>query len=364
MDYNIYNDSDYFYVAFCVTPWHLMGVKTFVRYVLDETPSLASKKGALVVIPHPRTGYCIKESDIKELNIPLLKKVIYSNADYNRLEIAKTIKVVPKLFKYRSQTLASRFIISTLEPYIFSELYNYGNIKNQLVLIDEGISSYTTTIEYIRHSHIESQSKAYALKLLTRLVIENSMKTLFRISVREWYLFNKSKGLEVDKIVSSYYQAEYNVICERSLKSKDYVLYLSQPPVTNEEKIYVPILLKKLADVCHENDMQFYVKKHPREENSYYENIYGVNLLDEEGPIEKIYGQLDSKPYIVLGYRSTALLTLKAFYNVRCVSLLPLLQRVYKKTLNGDDLVFQEKFGGHVAFVESFDDIKSLLKLS
>jgi hypothetical protein len=361
MDINaLYNNNEYWYIAFCVTPWHIMGVKSFVENKLQEAPELHNKKGALIILPHPKTGYCINEDSIKEIDIPLLSSVIFSTQDCNKIDPTRLVASLKNIFIYRKDTIQKRFIISTLEPYTFCEIFNYNGLRNELVLIDEGVSSYTSFHEYIKHSFIESRSRKYEFKLFFRLVTEVIIRSIFSIRVSDWLLFNKTDGFSVNQTVSSLYKKNYKVSDVIPINKKG-ILYLSQPPVTEQEKTIIPLFITELASICYRNNITLYIKPHPRDSIDYFESVNGVSLVRHIGPVESIFPRMVPSPLFVIGFRSTALLTLKAFYEVDCISIIELLSKEYNKKENSDDKFFYRSFLSLFHFPKDLQSLELLI---
>lgn len=359
---SIYNDANYWFIAFCVTPWHVMGVKAFVQKHFDERREINNLNGAIVILKHPKTGYCIDDSFVRSLNIPTLTTVIKGDVDYNLLSVSVLFSCIKKFFRYRQSRLSKRFVLSTLEPFVFCELNNYSCIKNQLVLIDEGVSSYTSTIEYIKHSYIESNNLSYVLRLPVRLFTMIILKHIFSVHVSKWLLFDKSSGYSINKDVAGYYLKQYTNVKDSIDIGFNYIIYLSQPSVTDIEKEIVPQLLNSIANICRRKGILLYVKMHPRDNVDMFDSIKGVCILKQSDSIENLYPALHDRPLCVIGNRSTALLTLKAFYDANCVSIIKLLKNEYNKKLNSDDKFFCRCFSGHVSFIENYCELDDYIQ--
>jgi hypothetical protein len=95
------------------------------------------------------------------------------------------------------------------------------------------------------------------------------------------------------------------------------------------------------------------VKLHPRDNKEDWNGLGECSFLNLKGPIEKIYPTLKEVPIVVLGFTSTALLTLKAFYGARCASISPFIRKTTATKFNKDEEFFVKSFSNEIEMINS-----------
>ncbi|ADD03733.1 uncharacterized protein Nmag_0136 [Natrialba magadii ATCC 43099] len=170
--------------------------------------------------------------------------------------------------------------------------------------------------------------------------VEHYLSPSLRITKKDLYKW-ESGNILIDEDVAKTHQ-EY--LSTDISYDPDTIVMLTQPfsetgQITQEEEYrIVSDLISELGDLGY----QILLKPHPREHANKYKNLIGRNdveiLGNEKGePIERQIAKYDA--HAVIGYNSTALLTISAFYDLDVYTAEPFLRN---KTTYESDIRFSE----------------------
>ena len=128
-------------------------------------------------------------------------------------------------------------------------------------------------------------------------------------------IVNSYKKVLKDRNVGVISKPNPNVIIMTEMLSE--YNYLS---LTNEIE-----LVKRISEIIIEKGLDVYIKPHPRETKNKYGNLcklyYGkeLKIIRQDIPIERVISEIN--PKIVIGFSSTALLTINLFYGIKSINI-------------------------------------------
>lgn len=301
---NHINERQINFVAFCMTPWHLVGAKACCCYLRDCGKIV---NPIFIALPHFSNGYLLKEN-------------IEDNICYLDNDISVTIKkYIPFLFK-SSFRRANRDVVYFAMPW-------YGNFKLAYALLNDTPFSFKFLIfeegagtYYLNKYKIPYLLKEQGFSLhLFQSVIDLKLSKLFykdgRLLLLNPYVYKKNELVENQKAINAYKKSL--IIKQHCTLEENRVIIVLQE--VNEDIIRI---VKNVIDILVSKRYEVYIKPHPRFPLTIdFDNR--VTIVKESKALELLEGQIRAK-YIISFY-STALISLKWLYGITPISLFYLL---------------------------------------
>lgn len=318
------NDLDF--ISFIVTPWHLMGLEA--ELLKNDTLN----NGIVIILPHPKDGILINEKNLSSLKSKRLDYYILDDSIDNSIN-SKVRGVFLKIFTLLKCAILNNrnrdYKIKIISP-LFLDLNNVGLfsfqslLQNQIsfLLIDEGIGTYAPKSfwEYINAKERGNQ------KNINRVIREKLIEIIKRRGLVEYqFLFtlNDDKKLIEDKSVVEKYKnllfgERINNVHEKNETKK---ALIATQPLSENNIITLEKEIESIENSINKiyNDFdKIFIKAHPREMREKYlllsTKYKKIEVLDQKVSIEKII--LDSRPQVIIGFNSTALINAKVFFNI------------------------------------------------
>lgn len=316
------------FIAKCITPWHLIGLRAFVEMLCESKTDV---KGVLLIKKHfigTSSAFLISESDIK----------FPSNAHvelyYEDLATSSISHKSNKLFQYLFSGLEHMrephnvFIIQSF--YQDYELaYDFLKLTDsacELVCIDEGIGSYRNRRDLI-HYYFSKGIKKGVFSWLGWLLADFMS---FKIkSPQQWFtILKKEKGEWVkNDAVCRWYRKVLEKCETLDIGNDKYIVVLTQPFDSEEDRKSSGAIMEALDKeirAYQESGYKVFIKPHPRETKEIidcYQNK-GYLLFPYKGGFENILGGLNLLPECVIGLNTTSLVTAKVLFGIRSISII------------------------------------------
>ena len=300
--------GDYDFVARVDTPYHLLNLKAYLKSVL----STQKIKGIILIGKHPTSKYLL---DRDRIDIDPLVEI---NAYYYSQECSSDV-MVPEVVADKNKTLT---IIHPDRAWSFLSVECKKTRKRvEAVIIDDGIGTYFGSGKRAVTTIRDNGSLLVGAKYLLGRIGGNALMHLSGVHVTCFSLFLKKQfanQLVVDCLKNEIIVESNN--CERIAFEPKSVVYISQPN-TNIDFYHrtVEIGKTKLREL-RDNGYKVYVKLHPREMQT---DIWGKDefCILPNMPIESIIAASTAKPTLIVGWTSTALITLSLMWNIESISL-------------------------------------------
>lgn len=337
----IANEKCIGFLAFAYTPWQAIGTSAVIRKLNRE---YGVENGLVCICSHEKSGVLIDE---KHFSVPQnmdIEFCVYEETGVGsfleKVAVA-TIGMAAIKNKTRRKTL---FVLNPLTPkynvlrYLALRKCDYNLVS---VVVDEGIASYMwTKRDWVHDAYtINGASiKAYLKywwKYFWEFPLQDRMLRNKRLLCKDGFLTVTENGLCGNWEIIEYYcqvldASEKKVSDAMNDLYGDNVLVLTQPFYDSQQLTDEDVrVLKELADIVNACGKKVIIKPHPREQSlGRYQGV--CNYLDQESQgisIELLLHQLAKKPCLVVGYNSTALVTVKLMENIPTLSLQKLLER-------------------------------------
>ena len=196
------------------------------------------------------------------------------------------------------------------------------------VVTDDGMSSYFGILHWMKRTAEDNKSFMAGIKYMFFRGISYLVIHISKISVLKFKIFS-NKSLLDDKIVALYRNVLESSSNDIGINEKEkYILYLDQPIDGEEHKTTIALAYNVLIDF-YKKGYKIYVKPHPREKERCTFGDIKVIFLSKKFSVEEIIAKTSHKPKAVIGWVSTSLITLAAFWKMDCYTLIKLLP--YKK---------------------------------
>lgn len=329
------------FYAMAITPWHLLGVKSFVEKMASEK---AEVKGLLFIKYHGQAGFLIKEED---LVFPSNAKIEVVFEERETKSAKSKVKIVKELLTGKIGKKETGHKLYILKPFIpdyelcVKYLINSAD-DCQPVCIDEGVGTYKSAkelfFEYWRRNKKTGITYAFLRTLDWSLKKKLNRETMY------FTLFKNGKGaLEENREVSKWYTEilKKNNTQKIEVEDEPYVLIMTQPFELTEDiasKEAINNAYDEVADVLREKGYKIYVKPHPRETEDVIKGYEerGYEIFKVKMPIEALLLSLAKKPEAVIGSLSTSLVTASVLCDVCAISTVDLMtgkvHPAYKET--------------------------------
>ena len=360
------NHTDF--VAFCITPWHLLGIKAYLQEMSEKKRGTIT--GFLIIMPHQETGFALDAENInfaKEINVEIYYRTPSNLTKLNHVkDIYNLLRMKVKEIPSNSDILTDMYIISPNRPKIkFASEYLRRSSRNvECIVVDEGASTYLDNVSWLKHIFIETKSIRSIIHQLISRLLQTVLKSKTRISVRYYTIFLKEKKKLIENIeaIQGYSNHLHSNKMVTEIKNSKYALIITQPPVRGL-KSYESItwnMYGKIIRILKNKGYDVLVKPHPRDNLIDKYKDFEVEILDSKMAIEYLYPTLTIKPRFIVGTTSTALVMLPLFYEVESVSVLPLLLKEMCKKPSSDEKFFMQKFAKSVRKIKSYSDFEEI----
>lgn len=386
-------DKDVDFVAFIVSPFHLLGVNAFMLEFYRKYNK--RPKGIIFVHPHPKNGIIVNTEHLKSIEFADVRLMyIQKNENINNMNLLTFIKNGIHLIRgilnviiTRNNTLRKNlYVVSVMDiPISVLKVFENNKIVQKyspiFVIIDEGIGSYMSAnvwklVRTYDRPHNKINLNEKLLHELTALLVSIIKKFVYHyVQSRNYLLFIKEADTltpNVPAIISykralihRYKQKSYPRRLFPSIK-KPWAIIVTQPFWEYDQieiSDYISVLDKTIK-VLTCNGFTVVLKPHPRESPIKYKILSGKykNLIVFSQSTVILEDLLQLRPDIVLGFTTTALVTSKLFYDIQAVSMVDLLTRVSDDPLlNISSKEFKEKFQDIIWFANSIDELKRFL---
>lgn len=326
------NTNEVDFVAHVMTPFHIIGIKAFLAFLRKN--GYQKLKGVIVIGQHIKSGYILNIDDIKVQDYCDAKVYYYESLQLSGAKLSKMImrNIFPKHKQQKGKVL---FVIHQAVPWVYfsTECIRKTDYTVINVITDDGLSSYFGIGHWAKMTAKDRGSILYGIKYIIQRSIADLVRRYYLIQTINFSFFSKKK-LFNKQIVTFYRQILESEISEYGInEDKKYILYLSQPFEHSDEmwKIADKILL-----YFQNKGYKIYIKIHPRENEFNINKKIKAKFLNREFSAESIIAHSKNKPCFVIGWVSTSLLTLSAFWNIKCYTLYDYLPIKYQRYIASD----------------------------
>lgn len=324
------------FLAFVITPWHLVGAKAAYEYAKTEVDDL---RPLIVCIPHSETGTAIEDDDEFELCIlEKDKKNCISFKNYLFFLINCTIGRVSS----EEVIYISNPWWGTFKEYNLSLPSKNNNIR--LIIYEEGTGTYEE-----RFWKISYYFGKYPLKTVLQTSVDFFLSSLYKRRGRLCNLtpLKRENGCLVkNEFGLKYYRKIINGSTELF---SNRVLLLTQSN-DSQELDFFRVVAKTLSDL----GLEIYVKPHPRYPLN--DDVFdGCNVRIVNGSITAEIMMLNVKAKYCIGLSTTALSTLHLFYDTVSISLCLLRERTEF------DNWFIKNYSSVVEFPSTFEEVQKII---
>ncbi len=354
----IQKDVNINYVAIITTPWHLLGLKIFLK---NYSHSMDRSKGLILISKHKISGICL---DIEEVKNQLqINRYIY---EYSGEEI-RINKMISIFYCYHKKANREIILVSPEKPWIrFGILLETKDINCSYYIFDEGIGTYLRSDK--RYYSGIDRVKTFIRKCLLQfvkmnrdisnnnLLVKNGHKYVLQSQIVQQYKEILSIDNEVGKKVFKYNLSD---------KCAPYVILNTQTYHDNHEILNdadIP-LYRIIIKLFHDQGYSVYLKIHPREKSILRYNSLHVKIIDSKITQEELINNTNNKPHYVIGFTTTTLVTLSLFYDIKTISLIKLLDSSY---LSGNAIqdfrTFNKIFDDIVLIPDTLEKVKDIIK--
>ncbi len=354
--FNSANSIDF--AAKCITPWHLIGVKSFIAKLLEEKGSV---KGFIYVKYHGVSGHVIKPDT---LNFPPNADITVFWGKKAEKKSAKQkcalISQAAAIGRYSPSKQGNVYLLNAFYPdYPFcGRFIENTDMSCTPVCIDEGVGTYKTRKDLFgekwrrdkKGAVISEIHKSIELKIGRRIPQKTLYFTIFTTG--------KSGTLTENTAVTRYYKQVLKDSAEAmTITDKPYVLLLTQPFELKEE-LAAMNEVNRAFDMAmsryKERGLEVFVKPHPREKAEAIEEYRkkGYTVIDKSAPIEQMLNGLTKKPECVVGALSTALVTASVLCDVPAVSVIKIVSANVTGAYCEHSVKFEQRYGKVVSFFE------------
>lgn len=337
-------------IAFIITEWHLTGVKAFIEYLENNKEIDVNANVYLMKHPSAENFVNIEESDRFNLYY-LNNKLKYPIFRGDVIEDNKEIYI-----------LSAAFANIQCAAYL-KKKYRY-NVKT--VVLDDGLGTYYGFLHWIELRYKETKSLGAVIKFILGRVYNFYFIRKNKIENTNFYLFQKhNNDLLLNEPVADIYRA--NFVTDKQISNKgidNSVIIVTQQFSDNDSMQSLFDLYCKIGKKIIDNGINVFVKMHPREkdENKYIEQGFEILKSENGEGIEEMLCSSSDKPLAVIGFYSTAMVTIKAFCDIESISLAQIiLDNPNIKVSRANTISFIEKFGKFITIPKSDIEIERII---
>lgn len=354
------------FYAYCNTPWHAMGVQSFLNHFFSNRKSV---RGIIFISNQPGRPHLLSPEQFHlGSNIQAL---YFKNKESYRDNKGKLLKSL--LFSKHHKINKKSNILYVLRPFRpdirFGAEYQLNTRKkSKLVCLDEGVGTYKSNYEIF--SEKIKGNKKEALVYALGSVLNNFLKLKYDLEIQNYTLFKKKQNaLTLNKKVANEYKQLLSIGKEPIIHSNKspYVILVTQP-----FEIAQDVACKSVINACFDRikeqleavGVSVFIKPHPREDKDILSDYKqrGYSVIDSRLSLEKYLEYVDHKPIIVFGAISTALVTASVLNNIIALSIVCIdsskLTREYNKTAKN----FMERYREFVRFPRTDEELVSEVK--
>lgn len=352
----IENNESLDFVAKCITPWHLIGLKAFVERLCSSKDTV---RGLVFVRKHnsgKSTNFYVKESDFQFPNNAIIDVFFEDRA------VSSTVEKGKKFFSYifdGVEKKRSNHTVYILQSFYQDYLFAFSFLKNtfsncELVCIDEGVGSYRNKRDLTHYYFSKGLKKGLQawFDWLLSYILDKKIKC-----PKEWFtILKKSKlGWVKNEEVCELYNKVLRQSEDFVIGDEKYILVLTQPFDTEEDRMSASAMYAAIDNeisIYQEKGYKVYIKPHPRETddtiNSYKQKGYSV--FPFAGGFETIMGGINNLPECVIGLNTTSLITAKVLFDIRAVSVIKKARASFSKGTQKTYKAFYSYFRNIVEF--------------
>ncbi len=337
------------YVAFVMTPWHMIGAKAAINYLEQKGVEV---KPLIVATPHPETGFAVIKDDkytIYELEKPFAPTNI--------------IGYISFLF-WCWRTAAKK------EADLYFANAWYGKFKRifwilskqrrnfKIIIFEEGIGTY-----YKEHYTLKNNLIKRNLIQKLQLWVDLNLSKLFlkkgRIINLNPFKFGANGRLTLNETAVSMYKRTLHI--EPIPLNDRRIVFLTQEL---DEEIYN--VVNNVTHSLSSNGFEVYIKAHPRFPVDCEKITSGAKLLEYSVAIESVLQDIQTK--YVVSFNTTSLMSLRYLYDVTAISMLHLVndnccQGMF--SCQGEfNMWFEKTCEGMVLFPKDLNEFLDLLRVN
>lgn len=303
------------FIAQAITPWHAIGVSAALQNYESNC------KGVIILRPHGRDGMLIGPDNFELPNEDIHVIEVSSDTTWNSRidQLKEAIQgILPLIPLFRAKPESNNIDIITQAGRIdtFARIFGSSRIdfNPRFILVDKGEEIYRS----------DSWSRYPYFKETERDSVRKVYESMWSFA---WDRFSGSNTF-IDRKLFNY---DNGVLKVRPKIREDYRSILGSVSTNSE----YGVVLMPLADQAHQNqqglknvirDMIGYVyeqdlhpclKLHPRADKGDYEWVdddFDVTFLESDKPVELLVPEI--APSLLIGIRSTALLTCSALFDI------------------------------------------------
>ena len=382
------------FVAFVVSPFHILGVDAFLLELREKYKK--PPRGIIFILPHPKDGIIVNEEHVKcrkfaDVEIAYIKDSQILKRDFildMATNIVKTIQGILKVVSQKNDSKKKLFIISVMRPYspifkIFSNKKIAHHYLPKFVVIDEGVGSYMSKNVWKLVSKYDKDMKENItflaiirdrFKYLLTSNFQIIKKAIFSfVKVENRLIFNKYDNTLVPN--SSIIQSYRKVLkFEKDINYKRFIPTTKKPTIIIGTQPFVEYnqiteyrfieLMDEVIRILEEKGFTIILKPHPREFSKKYSGLLSKykNLIIAPNSILLEDILLDHSPTTIIGFTTTSLITSKLFYNIYSISLIgPLIRLSDDPLLKVSAEEFKLKFQNTICFIDNIDEVKYVI---
>lgn len=363
----IIKENDLNFVAFAITPWHLIGVRSSLKYLSMNKYCV---RGLLCIIEHDISGISIGEEQLREFD-ESISIIYFQDVKGNlRKQLRICAHFILNNIFFDTKGFRKIFISAPggFYPFLQSMLEEELHVEVEYLVYDEGVQTYLKPIHHER----ENLGRHFSNKLKRSIYFLMDTSIRMRGNVTLLTLFTKTKhgSLEKNSIAVNLYKS----VIEQSTDSisvinleryKKAIVINSQTFFDNGEieRNEDITILREIINICKKCNHKVIIKLHPRD---MHKERY-LCLQDAEidwSPVsqESILSSLEILPLLIIGFTTTTLLTANIFWNVKTVSIAELLRKSSNnQRLNMHIKDFEKTFSKQIEFVNDLDEFEKIV---
>lgn len=359
------------FLAFAVTPWHAHNLDAAIVKLKKERKI---QRGIILISSTDAGNVLISEEEFNSKNLVEIEFRLYEEKKrgakeniVHKLNVMRVVSSFGFLKKDTFYLLSSRKPYYAILPYISNEKYIAGLVA---IIYDEGLAMYMRSEKkWLIETFGDKRNLLYFMHYFQRVLLQSIYEKKLRKCFRCWnWGFLKKVGdqnYEVNAEIRPFlietletYAVQKKI---QSVNLRGKVLFLTQP-YAEVDAINIDIERKVVSSVI-DVISKFYPivhKAHPREtlEDKYeglqLERLDGLNGVS----IETVLSISKDKPVAVVGYTSTALISLKMLWNIPALSLINIVGSVEMSQAAKNDFEdFRSSFGNTVLIPNNLEDL-------
>jgi len=359
------------FLAFAVTPWHAHNLDAAIAKLKKERNI---QRGIILISPSDAGNVLISEAEFNSTSIVEIEFRLFEETHreareniVHKLNVMRSVFSLGLLKKDTFYLISSRKPYYAVLPYISSERYTAGLVA---ITYDEGLAMYMRSEKkWLIETFGDKRKLSYFIHYFQRVLLQTIYEKRLRKCSRcwDWGFLKKieDRHYEVNTEIQPFLVEALETYAVRknihpvNLGGK--VLLLTQPyaeadaiNIDIERKVVKSVtdVVSKLYPIVH--------KAHPREtlENK-YEGLQFERLDELNGvSIETVLSISRSKPVAVIGYTSTALISLKMLWGIPAISLINIMGNIeLSQAAKNDFEDFRNSFGNMVLVPNDLEDL-------